>query len=541
MMYRVMIIDDEADVIEGISCTVDWQAYGISICGYAENGRDALAQIPALKPDLLIVDVTMPIMSGIELLENLRMQGIYIPFIILSGHGEFAYAQKALALGAADYLLKPSMPEDILGAVQKARGETEKQKSRDRLLLYYQDQFQNSLPILRERILTRLLEGNPSPEEITAEKLRQYNILVAGRELRVILFKTGAPFPENLSMNIAGQEALCLAMLDIVRTLLQESHYQAEAWALMEYVAVILISNTGPAWHQQLQSHLLEWKDKLTEALRMVITIGVSNPAAELTELSRCYRECRYVIEAANFLGDSRVVFYGDSQAKKPADNDYPVEHELDILHCLRFQNGEGLTAKLEAFYNSLTRAHSTKYLLQRASTVLIGSVYRYCHEESIPLPGSPLDAEQLFLAIDQCKTVVELKATLGGFLSQLVESIQKQSKKNRLIEEAISYIKANYAEDIRLEAVAQHICITPGYLSVLFRQVVGIRFVDFWHQYRIQMAKAMLQDVRRKVYDVAFMVGYKDEKYFSQMFRKTTGTSPRQYRQSQAALHSKK
>ena len=142
---------------------------------------------------------------------------------------------------------------------------------------------------------------------------------------------------------------------------------------------------------------------------------------------------------------------------------------------------------------------------------------------------------EELNVCYKKCRELLNAGTLLD--IDEIVfydeKADNKKTKINKLIEASIEYIKNHYAEDIKLENVSKQIFITSGYLSILFKQTTGINFLDYLHRYRIQISKDLLKDVRHKVYEVAYMVGYQDEKYFSRTFKKFTGLSPRQYRES--------
>lgn len=408
-MYKLFVIDDEYDVIEGIKDSVEWNKYGIEMCGGASNGAEAFDRIFDLQPDILIVDMNMPVMGGIELIEKIRAAEIDVEFVILSGYDDFNYAQKAINLGVAEYLLKPCHVEEILKAVLNVRELLEEKRTQQRLLDQYKAQFRNNATTLKELLLTRLLDGKTLVEEdVIQEEIHLYGIFLLDTNFMVILYK-----PDNYPAIVHT--------LPVVREEFGKTGLPNEVLVYKGDIVSICSASCSREKLEEIFRRILK-RVKAEFSLHMTIVAGCK--VTGLDELPSCYRKCRDILNTGAFLGIDEIIFCGDNVT-------------------------------------------------------------------------------------------------------------DKKIKTNKLIEAGIDYIKKHYTEDIKLETVAKKIFITPGYLSILFKQTTGINFLDYLHRYRIQISKDLLKDVRRKIYEVADMVGYQDEKYFSRTFRKFTGLSPKQYRES--------
>jgi two-component system response regulator YesN len=408
-MYKLFIVDDEYDVIEGIKTSMDWSEYNIEICGGASNGAEAFDRIFDIRPDIMIVDMNMPVVGGIELIEKVRTAGIDAEFVILSGYDDFNYAQRAMNLGVAEYLLKPCHIEEILKAVLNVRELLEEKRTQKKLLDQYKAQFRNNAATLKELLLTRLLDGKTLVEEdVIQEEIHLYGIFLLDTNFTVVLYKI-------------DQYPAIMHALPVVREEFGKAGLPNEALIYKGDIVSICSASCSREMFEGIFHRILK-RVRAEFSLHMTIVAGYE--IAELDALPSCYRKCRDILNTEAFLGIDEIIFCGD--------------------------NMEG-----------------------------------------------------------------------------------KKTKINKLIEAGIDYIKNHYAEDIKLETVAKKIFITSGYLSILFKQTTGINFLDYLHRYRIQISKDLLKDVRRKIYEIADMVGYQDEKYFSRTFKKFTGLSPKQYRES--------
>jgi two-component system response regulator YesN len=408
-MYKLFIVDDEYDVIEGIKDSINLNEHDIEVCGYSSSGAEALDNVRVQRPDILIVDMNMPVMGGIELIEKVKNEGINAEFIILSGYDDFNYAQRAINLGVAEYLLKPCHIQRILKAVLSAKELMEERRVQERLLEQYKAQFMNNAQPLKELLITRLLDGKTLiREDVIQEEINLYGIFLFDLGFTVVLCK-----PENDAYNSR--------LIPLIQGEFKKINLPNETLAYKGSI-VSVCSTACPK--ETLEKILEKIIKKAGEAFFLHMTIIVGREAVKPEELSGCYRKCREILDAESFLGIDKIIF-----------------------------SDEGADSR--------------------------------------------------------------------------------KTKINKLIEASIDYIKNHYAEDIKLESVAKKIFITSGYLSILFKQTTGINFLDYLHRYRIQISKDLLKDVRHKVYEVAGMTGYQDEKYFSRTFKKITGLSPRQYRES--------
>lgn len=532
-MYKLFIVDDEIDVVEGVKSTVDWGKHGVEVCGSANNGLEALNLIHELSPDLLIVDVNMPVMDGIELLQKLKNEGSDLEFLILSGYDEFSYAQKAVNLGATDYLLKPCRPQDILRAVLRARSIAEEKKSREKLLAHYAAQFHNNIPILRERFLSRLLEGKVSDLAGAREEMDLYKISLPQGDSTVVLFKIDKAFPAGRN-NLMNMETSKLAVRDVIKKEFESASFQAEVFIYKEYVAAIAGLDADGHSLRKLPVLLDGIREKVVQNVGLTVTAGVGNPVSSPPDMWKCYSECCSAIDTKSFLGENRVIFFSDVVLEQKKAFAYPYNREMDIINCLHTGNKDGLPAKIDGFYDEMAATGPlSKDFIQNASIVLIGNIFRFCMEEKIDTQAVFAGQDDFFGEMLRCGTLFELKEKIGGLLCKIVDHMNKRENINKFVDMAIDYIKSNYSGDIGLETIAKKVYITPGYLSMLFKQAVGVNFVDFLNQYRVQMSKEYIKDYRFKLYEIANKVGFQDEKYFSQIFKKYTGLTPKQYRET--------
>lgn len=240
-MIKLFIADDEPEVIEGISTLVDWRGNGIEIIGFATNGEEALEKIRELCPDIVLIDIKMPKLDGLQVIENAKKEGYIFESVILSGYDDFYFAQKALELRSLNYLLKPCRPKEVLDAVLKAKNVLEKEREKETLINRFIEYYNETLPILKERILNEVIFGIRSKEEI--EKLfERYNIKLSSGKYCIALAKFDI---ENVSntypTSFVKQEAYTLACVNLIQEELED--FRAEVFRGRNEIVILINSD----------------------------------------------------------------------------------------------------------------------------------------------------------------------------------------------------------------------------------------------------------------------------------------------------------
>ena len=204
------------------------------------------------------------------------------------------------------------------------------------------------------------------------------------------------------------------------------------------------------------------------------------------------------------------------------------------VLLSLETGDVETVKTAVEKFFQSLVLAGNPgKREIQQLSLTLVSNILQFCFDQNIELERSGTDILPFFDQIWQANTLQQLQEKIGLFLTGIVQQVAKERERNNLVQFAIDYIKANYQNNINLQVIAEQVNYSPSYLSFLFKQETGKNFVDYLNHYRIEQAKKLLRDTNDKNYEVAYQVGYQDEKYFYQIFKKYTGLTASQYRES--------
>jgi two-component system, response regulator YesN len=525
-MIKLLIVDDEIEIRNGIRNKIDWEGNDIVVCGEAGNGNEALSIINEVHPDVLLVDVRMPKMNGLELVEYLSVNKPEIKSIILSGHDDFSYAQRALKLGAFDYLLKPCLPNQILETILKAKTSIEKSNITKEMYSNLKIKLNEALPLLKEKFLISLIKGEQRSLHNIQEKFDflKINLKINNTALILMRFDNVEVCSRNYSYN--DYELLKFAIKNISEELLTAC-FLCEVFENNDDIVVIInLQNCS-----EVLPHLNSIKMNIKNLLNLDISIGLGKWYSDICKIGNSYSEAVKAVETRFFLDEDVIVDYEDIKDMDREENLYPINEEKIILNCINTRNAEDIEENLNRFFEVLLSGKSSKDLHMKSALALLLSIYHLCIEKGISTEeifGQDFSCFDDFL---KTKSMGQLKAMLLSNIKAIINYTDSKKCNNKTVTAVIKYIDANYMKGLSLEILAKEVFISPTYLSYLFKQCQGISFVDYLNKVRLVKASELLKSSNMKTYEVSSAVGYSDEKYFSYVFKKYTGMTPAQYR----------
>ncbi|AAM25484.1 two-component system response regulator YesN [Caldanaerobacter subterraneus subsp. tengcongensis MB4] len=517
---KLFIADDEVEVVEGILTLIDWKGNGIELVGYAMDGEEALYKIKSLKPDIVLIDIRMPKLDGLEVIEKAQGEGIRFKSIILSGYDDFYFAKKAIELKSFSYLLKPCRPEEILKEVLKAREDIEKEIEKENTLKEFINYYNDTLPVIRERVLSEVLYRVRSSSEV-AEDFVKYKIDFPYKKYCVVLMKIEIEAQNEI------EEAYKLACADVIRK--KAGDMKIEVIRDREEIA-ILINSEEEFKKESIEGFLNDVKSEIYDKLEVRAYFGIGKWVEGADKIKYSYYQAKEALELKFFAEEFDAIFYEDIWPHQ--DNlYYPVNEEREIINSVILNKREDLNKKVENFLNALYTGGFNQWFVKASILVLLGNLIKACYEKNVDI--GDIAGEKAFEGILKADRKETLKSLSLSVIYKIAEKIERAGDKNPIIKDAVEYIDKNYDKDISLESVAKEVYVTPAYLSILFKKEMNINFVSYLHKVRVEKAKKLLEDRSLKTYQVANMVGFGDEKYFSQVFKKYTGLTPSQYRDS--------
>lgn len=519
-MHKVLVIDDEPLIRTGLKQIIPWEKYGFTICGLAKNGKEAIVQYDLLQPDLIITDINMPDMNGLELIQYLRLErNSSIQMVVLSGYKEFEYAKQAMKYNVNCYLLKPVDEDELIEVISKIKTDIEAEKSQQEKLRNYQS------AAIKE-IFIQLLQGTASEDEIS-EILKHYPVLAKGNYCYcVIRMLEKTDIPPSVTADKGRQNASQI----IKRILLPESFpliidEPDEKCGLLLYSDVFMK-------HGSLQSYVEAFRRKMEEQFPSSFFITIGREVGTLAEIQESYRTAVIAQDYYLYKGANTVLYY---EAIAPFVHQSAYDHveSFDSLLTAAENNQDEkipmLIESLIADLKTVTPSPSwVKLTLIDAIMKTQKILDSYGGKKEIAADYCYILEHQFYQL-----TFKEIGELLHKFYQDYRTAISNLRSKNKqgIIAEITSYIDQNLQNNITLKSIAGKFYMNPAYLGQLFRKKLGISFNEYIHKHRIDAAKHMLLNSNSKIYEVAKAVGYHDPNYFISRFMKEVDMTPTEFR----------
>ncbi|MFT4107527.1 MAG: response regulator [Lacrimispora sp.] len=531
-MYRIIIIDDEPLILAGIASLISWEDYDCTIIGKATNGPAAYEMIRELNPDIVITDIRMPVLSGLELVEKCKADDLNFAFIVLTNLEEFHLVKKALSLGASDYLVKIDLNEEALvTALNRAKEACE-------LLVHKKNQlYGGDMKYSQEgpakAAFRQLFFQTGKIEEIPQEVTEQYPAPF------LIMFSLA---PIYVDFDTSGERydlaSVSKQLMDILGGIAGRCFFHH---TVLEYrqETFLLTASLKDASKEEagFQESVRDFCQKMSVALKTYFELsavyGVSSLKKQVSELPKALSEASTSLEYYYFDSSSRVIFYEGqtlhfSQAKKFNINVF----KKDLAAFISQNDSE----KLEAIFEEIiTLFRDNKPSKEQATSACI-NVYTYLYsffetgddsyEEIFPYTINIADQLNHFNSLE------DILEWLHGFCEKLCRLLKdrKSTRSDKLVDMSRAYINDHYTEKLTLTDVAEALNISSGHLSNTFKKLTGITLSDYIAQVKIEHAKELIDTHQYLMYEISDRLGFDNPYYFSKVFKKVTGISPREY-----------
>jgi two-component system response regulator YesN len=536
-MIKVFLVEDEIVMREGIKNGIDWEKEGYDFVGEAGDGELAYPLIQKTRPDILLTDIRMPFMDGLELSRLVRKELPDTKIIILSGYDDFQYAKEALRLGVTDYLVKPVAAAKLLEAIHAVAVKIEEEQEQKRYLAEFEKEKLESAAYARQKYFDTLVNGSQPVSEMIEEG-RKLGLDLVSNRYNVLLFQVSS----------GGDQEEYSEAQNTVRAAIMEAAAGDPDVVMIERGAdgfVFIIKET--------EAHTLEeaidiFSKKLVDTVSaypgMVYFGGIGRDINRLSEMGLSYQEGGRVF-AYRYLRKQNCIV--DSRQEVPKTiADIPDDLQLTSIDASKLDRRivisflkRGLKSEVPHFINEYFESigkdniQSAIFRQYIAMDMYISAVN--CMEQ---LGCDPAEITEhcgdFRKMIGSLSTVSDVKEHLQQLFETVIEIRDNalHKKDSSLFRKAESYIRQNFAnEDISLNTVAASVNLSPNHFSTIFSQEEGQTFIEYLTEVRMERARELLRSTSMKTTEVAFAVGYKDPHYFSCLFKKTQECTPREYR----------
>lgn len=540
-MYKVIIVDDESVVREGLRKTIAWNEHGFELVGDYENGREAWEAIERDKPDLIISDISMPFMDGLELARLVSASYPYMKVIILTGYDQFEYAQQAIRLKVRDFVLKPITAREVRELLDKVRGEMDEETRRLEDLSRLRSQLHQSLPLLKERFLERMTTLGLGTAEI-AERFAYFG-LPSIEPPYLVMAADIDDFGEREELVDDGHDAefLRFAVFNIFEETLSSRPgtllFRAQEEKLMAIVGGAVDENE---LYDLAAGMAEEARHHVEKYLKFTVTIGIGRACSSLERLPDSCRSALAALDYRFLHGKNRVLTIMDMEGAPPASSAssaFQRDWDRKLTAAVKTGAGEEAQRLIDRLVAELRAARlpieACLLHLQKIVLALLNAIQELGFEEGTA--DADRDWQAWLAEVYRFKTLGEIEGWLKRIVGTLIAGIaDNRTHYTRMqIAKATAYIEEHYAEEkLSLQDLCRHVLMSTSYFSLVFKQMTGETFIEYLTRIRIERAKALLLTTSLKFYEIAAQVGYADPNYFSILFKKHTGMTPRDFRE---------
>lgn len=531
---KVFLVEDEFVVREGIKNNIDWEAHGYEFCGEASDGELAFPMIQKQKPDIVITDIKMPFMDGLELSRLIKKELPWTEIILLTGYAEFDYAKEAIKIGVAEYLSKPINSEDLLKAVEGVAEKLREKLKQRKLQEQYRREMEENFLRDRKELFRYLVTGTKTAAELLeiADKLHMdlsamwYNIVLTQT-------KSAKHAHDEYSGKLIQLEQIMGKVAEECRVLVFDRDLEGKA--------LLFKADTEEELLRLQTDYLTKMKEILDGHDYIRYFGGIGEPVNRLRELPLSFEKAshafahRYLMKWNCIVGNSELKIEGVTAGEEFDIGDVDVK-QMDrgkIVEFLKFGEAEEVVYFVEEYFralgtNVLNSSMFRQYIVMDACFCVMEFL------EDLALPKEEIKSFEVRPEDLQNRTTA-LEYVERAIREAVV--FREKTASNRyghIVDEVMHYIEANYAdEELSLNHLAAQVNFSPSHLSMIFSQQTGQTIIKYLTDCRLGKAKELLRCTNKRSSEIALEVGYKDPHYFSYLFKKTQGMTPTQYRGS--------
>ncbi|MBB6637579.1 response regulator transcription factor [Cohnella thailandensis] len=507
-MYKVFLVDDEPFITEGLMDAIDWPAYGLEVVGSAENGEEALERLRHTPVDILITDISMPLMNGLDLIRRARELHPDLKAVILSGFNEFDYLKEGLMLGIENYLLKPINVKELQDTLRNAADKLLNSRSDARLHEY-------NVQIMRDNTLYRWMNGRISKAELN-ERAELLGLSLDAPYGIVALLRRE---PSGLEEQEEALERIASAF---------DGRGTVIPFRDLDGDIVVLAGLSSP--EEDRSGLALELKRIASPSANGTpARLSFGSPHPLLSSISDSYREAKKAQEFFMIDPDREWIDYEDTVPLKKAElGEFPIDWEA-YRKLLVTRDKEKLSEDITADFERLRLMEGmTPAWLQEVALELI---IRFKMElKAIKHSDEPELFEGGIGQANSASHYAELAEAVRQVAERCVDSLAMDVR-SPVVRQVLNEIEEHYADELSLKTLGTRFHIHPVYLGQLFQKEIGESFTEHINKYRIEQAKRLLKTSSLKVHDIARQVGYWETGYFYKQFKKFVGVSPSEFK----------
>jgi two-component system response regulator YesN len=537
---KLLIVDDEPRTVKGLLKCLDYASFGIHEIRTASDGLAALETMEHFPADIVLADIGMPKMSGIELSRELCRLYPAVRIAFITGHADVDYMKSAFKAQAADYILKPIDVQELRSVMERITAQISTERQRTAYLREIESRLDESIPLLREKFFLGLLNNDFSDPALIAERLRVLRLSFTP-DTGYAVFVIVPDHPAEARPSDGGLLSVAIASNTQEILSAHGGGYCFEK-ADSHFVCILTLpqlqslpgdDSLTPTAEELLESIAGEVRQALAENLELSVTIGVAPWCERLTDLPAAYEIAQQAAARRLYLGTNQIILGSSTGIHQAPFVHIPFFHYNRIYTAVVNSNVDEALLVTDEIFRTIGACGTWKraqvltvcaQIITAANSALTESI-ECSDEDAAALTGA-------LARIQSCTTIDEMRSMVEGHIRQSAERILSASLSvpGDIVHTVKTIVNEHYSENISLRTIAKDVYLSPSYLCLLFKQETGQTLTSYITGVRIERAKHLMQNRNKKLIDVCFEVGFNDSKYFSRVFKKYTGKSPSAY-----------
>lgn len=535
-MLGVLIVDDETIIRYGIKSMIDWGKLGLVVVGTAANGQEALEIFHEYKPEIVITDIKMPVMDGIELIRRIRQESTETKVILLTCLQDFNYAREAISMGVTEYFVKSDMmPADMEAVLKRVKNTIVTEHNKLRQINEYQLNLQKYHIAEKKTFLKNLSMGEM--HNVPEPKVEKLNLGYLKGNLYFLC--VGIDYYEKFTHGYTDKKKqdLDTQIISLAENFLSTyKNLKGEVFNGKQGEINLIIKLESNLSNQEsyklIHTFGIDLLTEIRNKTKFMVTAGVSNPFSDIQKISVAYRNAQTAYNFKIFFGCGRVIHFEETVGS--IKNEKEVYLDIRVLQQYIYDMRRNEVANyIQKIFCSIEKDKNLEIVnfVSLEMVSILSNIYSHINKNDEDI----LDKKREFYEqIKYFETANELKDWFIKSFNHLIDLIQSAYDKDKnVIAKALDFIYLNYNKNISLQTISDHVHLSKNYFVNLFKREMGETFVEHLTKFRIEKAKQMLKDNNLRNCEIANLVGFKDERYFYKVFKKMTGVTPTQYKKS--------
>lgn len=524
---KICIIDDIPAVVRGLSQRIAWEDHGMTVAATASNGEEGLECLRRVRPDIVLTDIRMPLMDGLEMMRTILPEQPEMKVIFFTAYTDFSYAQEAVKLGAFDFIVKPFTPAHVLEVALKAKASIERERSKAAYMQGMERKLRESLPYLRQEFM-RLLIRYGTRQQSQSRQWDFYGITMEKNDFWVMVAEMDH-FPERTADLPVGEVEL---IRFAVQNILEETVSSHTSGIVFRENINQFVIVANPAAAMDAGQLAEKCREHVCKHTYQTVSIGVGHEVKDTSQLAASYAQALAALANTFLSGGNSVYLYKDGEFRGADEPQYSYEQEKELLFCLRSANLDKAEEQLQGIWDGWISAgkHPHPSVLKTLCLELAHAIHRTFAEKSTVEEIQELEGK--LADMNKAATFEELCGLIREFCRQGCGYLRKRqvSESRVLVERGIAHIQRHLHENLSVADCAKAVHLSPSYFSNLFKKEMGVTLAQYITHCRMEKAKELVLE-GMQVQDIAGSLGYEDRPYFTELFKKHTGMTPTEFR----------